>query len=85
MSTEDSPKAVSIEDIKLTASNDPIYMLLVKCINSGQSGDKQIKEAGYHHIWNELCVEENIILKGSKIVIPDAELFPGSGNKDVVG
>ena len=80
ISTEDSPRALSIEDIKLAAPKDPSYSLLIKCIKNGQSGNKTTKEAGYNQIWNELCVEEDVVLKGNKIIIPDAELFPGSGN-----
>ena len=80
LSTEDSPRALTIEDIKLTAMKDPTYNLLIKCIKNGQAGNRTTKDGGYHPVWNELCVDEDVVLKGNKIVIPDAEMFPGSGN-----
>ena len=80
IATEDSARAITHDDIKLTASKDPIYKQLLKCIQTGQSGNKAIKDAGYHRVWQELCEEDGVIMKGNKIVIPDAEQFPGSGN-----
>ena len=59
---------------------DPTYNLLIKCIKNGQAGNRTTKDGGYHPVWNELCVDEDVVLKGNKIVIPDAEMFPGSGN-----
>ena len=80
ISSENSPNAITTEQIKQAASNDPIYSHLMKCITEGKSGDAQIKAAGYHRIWQELCVINGVIYKGDKLVIPDGELFPGSGN-----
>lgn len=80
ISTEDSPRAISMEDIKSAATNDPIYTKLAECIQQGNAGNKDTKEAGYHKIWRELCVIDGIIHKGNKIVIPDGEFYPGSGN-----
>ena len=76
----DSPDAITTEDIKKAAENDHTYTKLLECIQTGRSGNKEIKEAGYQKIWQELCVIDNIIYKSDKIVIPDAEIYPGSGN-----
>ena len=78
--TEDSPHAISIEDIRSAASNDPTYRQLMKAIQQGKAGNERIKAAGYQRVWDELCIIDDIIHKGDKIVIPDGEFFPGSGN-----
>ena len=80
ISTENSPYAITTDDIKRAASNDATYTQLAKCISEGRSGDREIKKAGCHRIWQELCVIDNVIYKADKIIIPDGELFPGSGN-----
>ena len=80
ISTDDSPRAITIEDIRAAATNDPIYTQLAQCIQQGKAGNRQIKEAGYHKVWQELCTIDEVIYKGDKLVIPDGELFPGSGN-----
>lgn len=80
ITTEHSPRAVSSEDIKSAAGNDPVYKQLVECIQQGKQGNIQTKEAGYHRIWQELCTEDEVVYKGEKLIIPDGEVFPGSGN-----
>ena len=80
ISTEDSPHAISTENIQSAASNDPVYKQLREAIQQGKSGNAEIKAAGYQHVWPELCIIDDIIHKGDKIVLPDAETFPGSGN-----
>ena len=80
IATANSPRAITVEDIKAAASNDPAYTQLIDCIKKGKSGNPIIKEAGYKNIWQELCIIDDTIHKGDKIVIPDGEIFPGSGN-----
>ena len=80
ISIDNSPRAITVEDIKAAAANDQVYTELINCIKEGKSGNPTIKDAGYKRIWQELCIIDNTIHKGDKIVIPDAEIFPGSGN-----
>ena len=69
-----------MEDIKTAAENHRIYTQLIKCIQQGRVGNSKIREAGYQRVWQELCVIDGVLHKGDKLVIPDAELFPGAGN-----
>ena len=44
------------------------------------SGGRPPENSVYSRIWKELCVNDELIVKGHKIVLPDAEAKPGSGN-----
>ena len=44
------------------------------------SGGRPPENSVYSRIWKELCVNDDLIVKGHKIVLPNAEAKPGSGN-----
>ena len=74
----DSPDAIKVRDVVQAAHNDRIYQRICSAVKKG-SPPKGIP-APFSKVYGELCVADNILLKGDKIVMPDAEFFPGSGN-----
>ena len=75
---QDSPDAIKIEDISQAARKDLTYQKVRASVEKGSP--PSAIPAAYSKIYGELCVVDNLLLKGDKIVIPDAEFFPGSGN-----
>ena len=74
----DSPDAIKVRDVVQAAHNDRTYQRICSAMKKG-SPPKGIP-APFSKVYGELCVADNILLKGDKIVMPDAEFFPGSGN-----
>ena len=72
-----SSAAIDIEDIRTAADNDPSY---TQARNDLLKGTVPQYKSPYKRVWEELCVVDNLILKGDKIVIPDSEIKPGNGN-----
>ena len=73
-----SPDAVTVEDIKTTASNDPLYQELIALLQNGHHLPDHL--SSYRKLRHELTIVDGLILKSHKIVVPDGEVFNGSGN-----
>ena len=74
-----SPDAIKIADIKTAALRDPTYQAITKAIKAGSKHHSKTPLA-FKRVWNQLSVIEGILHKGSKIVVPNAEIYPGAGN-----
>ena len=76
--TDDLPDAVTKEMIKEATAKDPTCQKLIACIQSGYiTEDEELKP--YRQIFHELTHFNGVILRGSRLLIPDAELVPGEG------
>ena len=73
----DSPDAINVDDIRQAAHNDN-YQRVCETVKKGSPPSALPVE--YSKVYGELCVVDDVLLKGDKIVIPDAEFFPSSGN-----
>ena len=74
-----SPDAIQSHDIRAAGENDATYLLVKKEVASGNKPSRKIP-TGYRRVWDELCVIEDIVHKGSKMVLPNAEARRGAGN-----
>ena len=64
------PDALSDEDILAAAAADHEYQSTISLLKQDK---KPLKHSPYSRVWNELCVINGIIYKGSKKVIPNAK------------
>ena len=72
-----SPDALQIDEIKEAARKDMVYnQTKFQLLSGGRPPENSV----YSRIWKELCVNDDLIVKGHKIVLPNAEAKPGSGN-----
>lgn len=77
--TNDMPDAVTLSMVQQSTKEDPTMQKLVNCIKKGYiSNDPGLKD--YRQVFHELAFTEGVILRGDKLVIPDAELMPGTGS-----
>ena len=67
------PKSMTLDDIKTATIADPTLTKVFKSIKSGQWDEKDGELKSYRLCADELPTteESNVILKGSRIVIPD--------------
>ena len=68
------PRAVSLTEIQTTTAQDPQLMKLLPLLLSGDKegvkADSTISQ--FHQVFDELSHAENVILRGSQIVVPTA-------------
>ena len=76
---EDSPDAIKIKEIREIASKDEAYMTTMEQVKKGCTNKKAIPKE-YQKVFNELCICNNILMKGDQIVLPNAERGVGEGN-----
>jgi hypothetical protein len=77
--TDDLPDAVTLEMIQLGTKQDNVMQKLIKCLKSGYiSNDPDLKE--YRQVFSELAYADGVMLRGDKLLIPDASLQPGTTN-----
>ena len=75
--TDDLPDAVTLKMVQKATAADPILQKLIKCIRRGYiSNDPDLVE--YRQVFNELATTQDVILRGEKLLIPDAGITPGS-------
>ena len=74
-----SPDAISPKDIKAAGDRDATYLLVKKEIRAGSKPSHKIP-LEYKRVWSELCVIEDLLHKGRKIVLPNGEASGGAGN-----
>ena len=64
------PKSMSVNEIKTATENDAGMQTLIKAINSGGWDYKKKDLQPYNKIRNELVTSENLVLRGTHIIIP---------------
>ena len=76
--TGDLPDTVTLPMIQQTAKQDLICQKLITCITKGHiTEDPTLKP--YRQVFQELTYTNGILLRGDKLLIPDAEPSPGAG------
>ena len=77
--TDDLPDAVTLPMIQTATEQDPTMQKLIKAIQKGYTGnDPDLKP--YKHVFQELSLAQGVILRGDKLVIPEAVFIPGSSS-----
>ena len=77
--TDDLPDAVTLKMVQVGTKEDATMQGLIKALEKGYlPNDNRLKE--YKMVFNELTYADQVLLRGDRLVIPDAELFPGSGS-----
>ena len=73
----DSPDAINKANIHKASLQDRTYQETIKLLKEGK---RPKEKSPYTRSWDELCVVDDLILKGERIVIPDTEEETGKGN-----
>ena len=77
--TDDLPDAVTLKMVQVGTKEDATMQSLINALEKGYlPNDHKLKE--YKMVFNELTYADQVLLRGDRLVIPDAELFPGSGS-----
>ena len=77
--TDDLPDAVTLKMIQVGTREDATLQGLIKALEKGfLPNDNTLRE--YKTVFNELTYTDQVLLRGDRLVIPDAELYPGSGS-----
>jgi hypothetical protein len=77
--TDDLPDAVTLEMIQHGTKQDDVMQKLIKCLKSGYIGsDPDLKD--YRQVFTELAYVDGVLLRGDKLIVPDAALQPGTTN-----
>ena len=71
-----SPDAISLNDIKTAGSRDSTYQAILKDISAGRKASDKIP-VGYKRVWQQLSIIDGLLHKGSKMVLPHAQMYPG--------
>ena len=66
-----SPDALKTEGIKEAANRDVDYQYLINAITKGRK-DKHTAKMGYNRVWEELCIVDDLVYKGKKLVLPNS-------------
>ena len=76
---EDMPMALSVDTLKEAAAKDQDYQELAERVKTGQvpAQDSQLHQ--YLKVWPELSVLDGLVMRGDKIVIPQADLGKEEG------
>ncbi len=79
----DMPDAITTEMVGQATKNDKKLQKLKKCIQQGYlTSDTDLQE--YRHVFNELSIFNDVILRGDKLVIPETDIMPGSSMRQHV-
>ena len=77
--TDDLPDAVTLTMVQIGTKEDATMQRLITALEKGYlPNDNTLKE--YKMVFNELTYTDQVLLRGDRLVIPDAELFPGTGS-----
>ena len=77
--TDDLPDAVTIPMVQQATKEDPTLQKLIKAIQRGYiKEDEGLKD--YRQIFHEITYAEGVLLRDDRLIIPDAELMPGTGS-----
>ena len=77
--TDDLPEAVTLKMVQQATKQDPMMQKLITCIQKGYITDDQ-NLRDYWHVFQELTHWNGVILRGDRLLIPDAEVTPGTGS-----
>ena len=73
--TDDLPDAVTLKMVQQATKQDPIMQKLITCIQKGYiTDDHNLRD--YRHVFQELTHWNGVILRGYRLLIPDAEVTP---------
>ena len=71
--TSDLPDAITLPMVQIATKNDKTMQKLIKCIEKGHiSNDPDL--AAYRQTFHELLTMKGVVLKGDKLIIPDADV-----------
>ena len=77
--TDDLPDAVTLKMVQQATKQDPIMQKLIICIQKGYlTDDHNLRD--YRHVFQELTHRNGVIIRGDRLLIPDAEVTPGTGS-----
>ena len=75
--TEDLPDAITADMVRQATSNDKTLQKIIACVHKGYiDSNPELKE--YRQVFSELAVSDGILLRGDKLVIPEADVIPGN-------
>jgi hypothetical protein len=70
---DDLPVAVTLEQMKTATGKDPTMQRLIQAIQTGYISNPDKQELmPYSHVFNELSTVEGLVLRGSKMVVPES-------------
>ena len=72
--------ALTLDMLKEAVGRDPDYQDLIDKIRAGQKPDTASTLHQYRNVWQELSVLDGLVMRGDKIVIPQADLGNEVGN-----
>ena len=74
--TDDLPDAVTLQMVQRATSKDATLQKLISCIKKGYiTNDAALKD--FRQVFHELSLVNGVILRGDKLVIPEADIVPG--------
>ena len=77
--TDAMPDAVTQAMVQRATQRDADMQKLIKCISKGYiNSDPSLRE--YRQIFQELSYVQGVVLRGEKLLIPEAEVTPGTGS-----
>ena len=66
-----TPKAVTKEQVQKATDEDPTLLALKGCIHQGRIDAKAENLQAYEHVFSELAVVDGIVVRGDRIVVPE--------------
>ena len=76
---EDMPMTLTVETLKEAAAKDQDYQELVERVKGGQTPSQDSQLYQYHRVWAELSILDGLVMRGDKIVLPQADFGEGEG------
>ena len=70
---DDMPPAMELDRVKEAAELDTKYQQLLRAVRQGRRPSNPAL-ASYTHVWPELAVVDGLLLRGERLVVPDANL-----------
>ena len=77
---EDMPVALTVDMLKEAVGRDQNYQHLISCVRAGQKPDTSSSLHQYRTVWPELSVLDGLVMRGDRIIIPQADLGEEVGN-----
>ena len=76
----DMPVALTLDMLKDAVGKDQNYQHLIDCVKAGHKPDTSSPLHQYRTVWSELSVLDGLVMRGDRIVIPQADLGDEVGN-----
>ena len=77
---DDMPVALTLDMLKDAVGKDQNYQHLIDCVKAGHKPDTSSPLHQYRTVWSELSVLDGLVMRGDRIVIPQADLGDEVGN-----